>query len=1101
MKKSQLKRVIVGCLSVLTAASVFSGLLLTADAEERVKTGTDLDNFDITLNWGDIADALGDRYTLTDEKDGVHQIKMQTTVEYRGDGTVTYAPEQLQIKLNDINGIVNGYESSDGFKYDVAAELKGSESGRGDWYYTRTRNSVTGNYEYVLTNKNEISGAFTSAVQFLFTVDKVRHYEISQYTENIAAEFSNGENSFKSNTLEFEYKTVRDVYDLTGIKDEKLLYDKNDYSSDNTEGARLLAQIDRSEWNDYVYAKIRIDMSQTENTAGLKKGYRLITNLPDDVITSGTDIFSPSKKSMSEGAALPSYGILYAAFPKEKYNGLKSFNLEAYLRGTYFGSDTEETAASISTNLYFEKYDSSFADDYLEQIDSVTYNYSVTGGGKIYKETPDREVTYSGIFSRTYSDMGNIPKTDISVGMDRSYLFYKNLTYRELEDSETEITSVTLNAMYFTNGINYEIYGRESGAESFEMTDSGTVPYYSSSEIKFDKKYCEVYVKIINLTCDYFQNAVKFNAKYSIDYDSEPNAFRISTLGYLKAEHVNEAGSIISMPTFKNNIDHPIGTAYSIESFKDMINELDHEESYLKCRGTQYCEIKNIDYSTRITLVSGQTGQNETVSGNRIYTSNYYTVNNTIGNSASVDSVLYKFENRITYPSEVHIDLDKTNKTVVENNKNCSINFKEQDNGDGTSSMIITYQFDRGYRSSSSFTVNGLKLYFYMPLDDYYMLKQAGKRVSVKYSSDLVTMTNNITGSNYTCTGTQSSVSTVFPTIAGNTYQSLDTLVSAEGREYTKSKEKISTQGSYRYKLRAASGETQMAHITMYCNLENEKGTSWHGEFGGISFEKLEEAGVDTSSFKVYYSADRKQKCDLTEDGWILSDDYKGELKNVNSVALDLDGYVLKSHSVMYIEVLMKGPDTEENGSLSKNSYNASYKEYDASDTALTNPLKTTKNLPSNTTTVTLGEQQESDRFITVEKMIALDDIYEEHGISSFVFKIEGENGNRYHCALSFDDCSEDDITEMNGRRYIKVSKEITVKSDVYAVSEIKSSRYKLMDITDISTNGVRNGDSVSMDMTADEFGRMTFVNEKINWKNYSHEDIVINKISSGIDK
>lgn len=59
-----------------------------------------------------------------------------------------------------------------------------------------------------------------------------------------------------------------------------------------------------------------------------------------------------------------------------------------------------------------------------------------------------------------------------------------------------------------------------------------------------------------------------------------------------------------------------------------------------------------------------------------------------------------------------------------------------------------------------------------------------------------------------------------------------------------------------------------------------------------------------------------------------------------------------------------------------------------------------------------------------------------------------------YHCALTFDNYSEDDIVELDGKKYINLSEEIKVVQDIYTVTEVKTSQYELTDITDISSNG-----------------------------------------------
>ena len=152
-------------------------------------------------------------------------------------------------------------------------------------------------------------------------------------------------------------------------------------------------------------------------------------------------------------------------------------------------------------------------------------------------------------------------------------------------------------------------------------------------------------------------------------------------------------------------------------------------------------------------------------------------------------------------------------------------------------------------------------------------------------------------------------------------------------------------------------------------------------------------------------------------------------------------------------------------------------------------------------------------QYLTITKLIPVDDEYQynqeegygfysryfpEHGNPTFIFKIENDKGQAFYKTL-FDDGSFDDdrmeITEINDVEYIKMSTKIKIEAGNYTISELKTSRYKLSGI-ETSENGTVSDDTAILELTK-SYGSAVFINSKSNWKNFSHNDLKLNKVGS----
>lgn len=345
--------------------------------------------------------------------------------------------------------------------------------------------------------------------------------------------------------------------------------------------------------------------------------------------------------------------------------------------------------------------------------------------------------------------------------------------------------------------------------------------------------------------------------------------------------------------------------------------------------------------------------------------------------------------------------------------------------------------------------------------------------------------------------------SIVIPNVPLGSFQGIQKEVKTDSNSYTKQQAVTNAGEDYSYKLKISSGQTRMANIILYDNLENNELDTWKGEFKGIDMSVLEGLNVDVSKFKIYYSINRNQSRDLETNGWILSSDYSGDISEVKSIAIDMQDYVLTPNQIGYIEVLMKAPeDNVKLGSITKNQYFSSYKEYDEKDESQSNPLKETIDLPSNITSLSFGKIIPTKE-LTITKTIYKEDINFAYGNPVAIFKIDGTDieGNsiiKYVSAEFTEEFVNNETgIEENGLTRIDMSQKVALPLGTYTVTEVDNLRYKLIEIDTINAES-KTTNSVTFDLEKDDDESVRFTNRCTNYNDLSDSDIVINEIKKG---
>ena len=968
----------------------------TAESSEETESAvstTDLSadgNWSISLNWGDPSENLPDNWCPVYEDESSVSVKTQITIEYRGDGTETFAPKDIVVTSQDIKDIL-----IESLQYNVSWNVSTSalpmdSTGNGDWWYNRTYS--TGEYKFY--NKNTITGSFTSTIQFNITFSKkngyVARYFKQDFTKDITAALTVNGETVTSNTLSYSWQGTKDTYSLEWEPVESLEW-----------GNSILSKIDKDKWNDYIFVNVPIQYNlETGSSLYLLEGGRTQFNFPSDFIVGDAEVKTGNLLGDSSGDIIDFTNMgstfggttgtwagyqLIDAFPiaiPRSYLSVNSgvIELKADWYGTYLG-DTEEVF--IAT-------------------DTISFNlndYDIVYEGNLYRQVKEHNPSYQdGAYLFTSSMKGGYGKDELTgnrtlwgiessaiyygvpynlvIGDDLQYFIYSDNTYRKVSEVEVAVSSVSLYKPNSDSTYDVEVYGRKAGSDSYVLLDTVTITeWVTNVTVSTDNdRYCDFKVKYLNLE-ETVTDLVTTAAIYiydNVNLDSGKTITDCYNFSYLQIELIGDDGSTSFVSMEYNGITN-------IAGLKDAVVAIDNSR-YGKTilRGVDSTPVKDPYYSAEISTYGSSFYYDDT---NMIF--KYPGVPHTMLLKNVPESELNlkgTFIYSVTYPEYVKINTDTLVYSIQEegdvNNRvwlteeefeskyDVTLSVSFVNNGDGT----VTYNFNCNYKDGLSFTSNYKSNYIFnirhdifTTLDDYYLYGVASKKSkstdSVDTSSSYVVNMDDGMDYVYECDSVTSTLT--YPTIAYGSYQGVDIEVAGENDLYQKSLLKVDYDENYKYKLRVSSGDTRMADIIMYYNIENYTPDTWKGTFKGHSFASMENADIDTSVFKVYYSSNRTQTQDLSASGWVLSSDWTQSLSNVKSIAFDLDGYILEADSLLYVEVLMQAPSSTDNiqlGEITKSQDTVSYVEYDSTDTNLSNPLKTTTNLPSNIVPVSLGE-------------------------------------------------------------------------------------------------------------------------------------------------
>ena len=142
---------------------------------------------------------------------------------------------------------------------------------------------------------------------------------------------------------------------------------------------------------------------------------------------------------------------------------------------------------------------------------------------------------------------------------------------------------------------------------------------------------------------------------------------------------------------------------------------------------------------------------------------------------------------------------------------------------------------------------------------------------------------------------------------------------------------------------------------------------------------------------------------------------------------------------------------------------------------------------------------------VTVRKKIKESDIVWAHGNPIFLFSLEGTDiegvAHSYACAIEFSpESTEKLVADEAGYIALEYTFE-RVPLGNYEVTEHKTNRYSLTAVEPNTSNvtyqrtGERISSNADIDLTHELYAEVTYTNEKTRFDDYSHTDLVFNRI------
>lgn len=891
---------------------------------ERETTGTDLDNFEFSLKYGTIEEPTENDTLFV--KDQSNKINATLRIEYRGEQS--YNAGDLSMTFNYPTGIYRNNPNYDMLS-DVGAELKGSGSGRGDWYYEKELGKLT------FTNKNATTGSFTSSIEIVLEMSNIRNV-ITEYNSTMNASFGvNGIDSvLNSKALYFSTETTHDEMELDDIKTSQ--YHLTTYSKDSS----------TYESNGYKLNDYYVVLTYFYSTLIPKcRGYKMTDTItvPEGCFIQNTNSNVYVEESSDTVGKYAPY--IYIYIPKNKYTTDDKITIRWNKSAVFFDKgetweDTLEKSLSI--------YDNDITVKERENIESASYKKS--GSNSVYYSQlgENRGTTIYWNFVLRGNNYGIKPK------------------YTEIIDEDTYLTKDTTRWEKCRDFNENEYYLKYI---KFYRKTSSNAPTLNCNTAIYAKRDSDLEYTLI----DNFIYNGKEITQIDIDPSQKYTDFKIAIDGnWVDGGDLEiSVGAFVNVLDFSNNESGIRNTM----NYKEITND---DETITKCYNPNgYIYIK--DSSAGISVSSNNYGSvTSTVKDSkiqykpswdgRIYTSYDLTPSDLFKihklsfdvsiplymNFGEIKKEQFSFKNNQNLYKENDNSLVSKN-TIPENFYDLDYNIK-QDNNQKVLSVEVIIK-DGYYLSGSSSTYKGyfnFKPLIYLDFDLYSNLLNIGKLPNKaettfrlykceefqyapddKWGSKSASYTNTLT----------------IPSLAGNTYQGVEKFVNT-GSGFTKDLSATTPGGDYSYKLRIAGGETTLDNIVLYDNLEEAYGDNsyWKGTFNGLDTTLLDMIceGEDYN-YTVYYSKDKNQVFDLSDAGWVKEADWSDSLADVKSIAIDLGGIRLNPKSLAYVIVNMKAPENSNPGLKAYNSYAADYKAYDSTTGNL---METIKALPSNTTEV-----------------------------------------------------------------------------------------------------------------------------------------------------
>lgn len=893
---------------------------------ERETTGTDLDNFEFSLKYGTIEDEIENDTLFV--KDQSNKINATLRIEYRG--VQSYNAGDLSITFNYPTGIYRNNPNYDMLS-DVGAELEGSGSGRGDWYYTKK------NGELIFTNKQATTGSFTSSIEIVLEMPEIRQV-ISGFNSIMNASFNiNGiDTVLNSKTLYFSTETTHDEMEL--IKIESKSYTYTTYSKDSSTYIYNGYKLD-----DYFIVPVYFYNSITCYKRGGTVTDTIIvpeecfifqfTGREDSNVYVSTDKIEDNITS----AIVP----FYLAIPKNTYTTDDTITITWNKKAVFFDvnetwEDTLEKTIPITDNKIVVNSVDLKSNVSKSSNTNVFYHYYFgENGGTNFSW----KINLAANNGYRVDKVSFTPKhTEIidenTCLYPSSYVIGKDSKIRDFNEDEYYLTYIQFSKQQYSS-----------------KTDDCSVSIYAKRDSDIE------YTLIENFTYNNTQNI-----KVNLDTSQKYTDFKIAIDG----NWISSPCPVIEIGAFINVLDFSHGekTVYNEATYREVLNN----DEYIKKKISNSIPIINGNISVVADMYTYEPYKyylkDSKINYNIYATGNF---NTPIDVSHHSISKIHNLSFDVTIPSYMNFsEITKEQITISDavynENDNSLVSNKATSEffdfdysikqKDKEKVLSVNINIKDGYYISPKGYFS-FKNTLYIDLDTYSNLLNIGKLPSRFNFSITNYKCEDFSSSGIIWSNDSSSDASYYsiPSLAGNTYQGVEKFVNT-GSGFTKDLSGTTPGGDYSYKLRIAGGETTLDNIVLYDNLEEAYGDNeyWKGTFNGLDTTLLDMIceGEDYN-YTVYYSKDKNQAFDLSDADWIKEADWTDALSDVKSIAIDLGGIRLNPKSLAYVIVNMKAPENANPGLKAYNSYAADYKAYDSSTGTL---METIKALPSNTTEV-----------------------------------------------------------------------------------------------------------------------------------------------------
>ena len=381
----------------------------------------DENQFKVNLRWAGISNTTYSWNANTQEK---RVIKL--TFYYQNEVTPkAYAPGELVVTIPGI-GKLNRAETKKAS--DIAADKYGAQELKRDWSYKYDARTDT----YTFYNNKDIEQGASFNGSFEMIYEFTARESVNDYTQNIQATLTDGNQTATSQTLTMEYTSKRDTFYIN----------KTAISITSIDGLNRYVEEGKTA-RDYAWVRYTFRYNTQElNARGLTSRY-LIDTLPEGcVIAANANVVKNSDGTVSykiDESSVPEnsyreYSII-AGYPEE-YAG-QTVDNTAYLYGKYYEENEDTLLAQSTVEVMLEKLTE------VNTIGIIPNKYM--NPEYIYNDTLDKDINFSASLYST-ATAGSLNENEYTIAITDDLL---EINAKDTQD-ETQTKLYTLKDNEYT---------------------------------------------------------------------------------------------------------------------------------------------------------------------------------------------------------------------------------------------------------------------------------------------------------------------------------------------------------------------------------------------------------------------------------------------------------------------------------------------------------------------------------------------------------------------------------------------------------------------------------------------------------------------------